>query len=139
MLSRRFPILSTPKNSFELFDEFDKIADDMFKKSSNYPPFNIYTDDDTPVIEMSVLGFSKEDIEIEFLNDQGELVIKGTHSEDSGKSDRKYSHRGLSMKNFTRTFTVNQNLSVDEITLENGLLTVTFKRNEAKTIKYDIK
>jgi HSP20 family molecular chaperone IbpA len=137
MLLRNYPIITRPTNSFDMFDEMDKVAGDMFKKSSNYPPFNIYTLDgtDTPIIEMSVIGFSKDEIEVEYLSDEGELQIKGTHKENEGK---KYAHRGLSMKNFTRVFAVNQNLSVDDVSLDSGLLTITFKRNEKKTISYDI-
>jgi len=140
MLLRNYPILSRPANSFDVFDELDKFAGDVFKKSPNYPPFNIYTLDetDTPIIEMSVIGFTRDEIEVEYLSDEGELHIKGTHKETEDKEDKKYAHRGLSMKNFTRVFTVNQNLSVDNVSLESGLLTITFKRNEKKTISYDI-
>ena len=140
----RYPILTRPKNNFDVFDEFDKIAGDMFKKSSNYPPYNVYTETstETPVIEMSVIGFSKDEIEIEYLNDEGELHIKGTkkYQEDETYAPEKtYSYRGLSMKNFTRVFNVNQNLKVDDIVMKDGLLTISFKRDEKKTIKYDIK
>lgn len=143
MLLRNHPILSRPSNSFEVFDELDKFAGDVFKKSPNYPPFNIYTeeDSDTPTIEMSVIGFSKDEIEVEYLSDEGELHIKGTKEKPDDETitpTKKYSHRGLSMKNFTRVFTVNQNLSVEDVTLESGLLTIKFKRNEKKTISYDI-
>ena len=81
----RYPILTKPKsNSFELFEEFDRLAGETFRKSSNYPPYNIYTDaTDIPTIEMSVTGFSKEDIEVEYHADEGELLVKGTHTEEN--------------------------------------------------------
>jgi HSP20 family molecular chaperone IbpA len=134
-------ILTTPgANAFELFDEIDKIASDMMRKSDNYPPYNIYStgkDESSTVIEMSVLGFKKDEINVTLHSDEGELIITGIN--ESSKEKREYSYRGLSMKNFKRTFTVNSNLEINEVTMVDGILTITFLKKEKKTVSFDIK
>jgi HSP20 family molecular chaperone IbpA len=136
----RYPILSMPKRpDFRLFDEMDKLASTAFEKAKNYPPYNIFTEGDVTTVEMSVIGFSKEDVTVEFNAEQSVITIRGTKSTEEKETDRDYSYRGLCTRNFTREFTVNAGLEVDTVTMKDGLLTIKFKKRGADIVKYDIK
>lgn len=135
----RYPILTMSKKpDFRLFDEMDKLASAAFKQADNYPPYNIFTEGDSTIVEMSVIGFNKDDISVEFDAKESVVTIKGTHSDEKKDETRDYSFRGLSTRNFTRQFTVAGALEVDDVKMNNGLLTIDFKRRGKDVVKYDI-
>jgi molecular chaperone IbpA len=92
--------------------------------SNNFPPYNIRKIDDNKfVIEMAVAGFGKQDINIDLLGDSLKITgsIKQSESAD-------YLYNGLAARDFSRAFTLNNQVVVNNATLLNGILNVFLER-----------
>lgn len=122
-----------------VFDRLREFHDEATKNIPNYPPYNIKkTDENKYVIEMAVAGFGKQDIEIETEGDK--LIIKGNAEQDSADTaDTLY--QGLALRPFTRAFTLNDQVEVQNAEMINGLLKVTLERMipESQRKKIEIK
>lgn len=126
-------------NSFKTLDDFVNtmwglnMTDTVFKTLGNYPPYDILkeTSGNTTyyILNMALAGFKKEDIEVLFIQDQ--LIIRPTS--DRIKKDKqemkRYVNRGISNKEFQRTFAVDKSLSVESVTFVDGILSIRMKVN----------
>ena len=108
-------------------------------KTSSYPPYNINRIDDLNYqIEMALAGFSKNDIEIKYSDNQ--LTIKSIESED--KEEKETLHRGISKRKFSRTFTLAEDIKVNGAELKDGMLLIELEKivpEEKKPRTIDIK
>jgi molecular chaperone IbpA len=96
---------------------------------SNYPPYNVIKhSDDQFSIELAVAGFHDGDIDVEVESNQ--LTIKGeqTQNLDDLLKDIEYLHRGISARNFVRTFTLADHVEVTNALVANGILTISLER-----------
>ena len=110
----------------DLFDRINEFHDNVAKNIPNYPPYNIKkVEDNKYVIEMAVAGFGKQDIEITTEDDK--LVIKGNVESDDTPQDNLL-WQGLALRPFTRMFTLNDQVEVNNAEMINGLLKVTLER-----------
>jgi molecular chaperone IbpA len=101
-----------------LFDELQRTA----PISNNYPPHNIVKiDEDNYLIEIAVAGFKKEDIDIQLKDSI--LTVKGKKDDT-----RTYSHKGISSREFNRTFTLGEYVQVNGANLEDGILAIQLER-----------
>jgi molecular chaperone IbpA len=113
---------------------FDNIFDELMRMNaqqgqSNYPPYNVIKhSDDQFSIELAVAGFHDGDIDVEVESNQ--LTIKGeqTQNLDDLLKDIEYLHRGISARNFVRTFTLADHVEVTNALVANGILTVSLER-----------
>ena len=102
------------------------------QQAPNYPPFNIeQIGDDNYILSLAVAGFADNEIAISLLN--GALTIKG----EKPKTDDKtvYVHRGLSFREFSRTFTLAEHVQVIAADLRDGMLTVQLERQVPESAK----
>ena len=130
--------LSTLRNALQAFDYnhmtpyavgFDRHFDRLFDyvthqaESTGYPPYNIEKQGEYNfTIEMALAGFGKKDIEVEFA--EGTLTIKSVKE----KEEKETIYKGISQRNFTRKFTLADDVIVKGAKLDNGMLTVTLER-----------
>ena len=130
--------LSTLRNALQAFDYnhmtpyavgFDRTFDRLFDyvthqaESTGYPPYNIEKQGDYNfTIEMALAGFGKKDIEVEFA--EGTLTIKSVKE----KEEKETLYKGISQRNFTRKFTLADDIVVKGAKLENGMLTIDLER-----------
>ena len=126
----------------QLAKNLKKNADWLANTAVNgtFPPFNLKkVDENKYVIEMAVAGFARQDIELTL--EDNRLVIKGeTKSDESDEGS--YLHRGIAGRNFTRTFTLADNVVIDNAELINGMLKVWMEHlipESKKPKKIDIK
>jgi len=141
-----------------IFDHFDRNLltpyavgfDRVFDRLNNYvvhqnhmtptgfPPYNIRKEGDYNfVIELALAGLSKDDLEVE-IADQTLTVRSIDKKEDEGE----LLHRGISYRQFTRTWTLAENVVVNEAKMENGMLVVRLEHvvpEEKKPRKISIK
>jgi molecular chaperone IbpA len=110
---------------------FDTVLDELMRvttqqANTNYPPYNVikYTDDQF-AIELAVAGFRDGEIDLEVENNQ--LTIKGVQATDT-REGLEFLHRGISARNFVRTFTLADHVEVVEAHTANGVLTVSLER-----------
>ena len=134
--------LSTLRNALQAFDYnhmtpyavgFDRTFDRLFDyvthqaESTGYPPYNIQkTEDYKFEIEMALAGFDKKDIEIEVA--EGVLTVKSLKEKDTGATDDYTLYKGISQRNFTRKFTLADDIVVKGAELNNGMLTINLER-----------
>lgn len=110
---------------------FDKVFDtlmdtqkSMVKIATNFPPYNIRKDGENKyTIELAVAGFGKQDVEIDMEGDK--LTIKGKVSEDDSSE---YLFKGLANRAFTRQFTLDDQVVVNNATMINGMLKIALER-----------
>ena len=141
-----------------IFDHFDRNLltpyavgfDRVFDRLNNYvvhqnhmtptgfPPYNIRKEGDYNfVIELALAGLSKDDLEIE-IADQTLTIRSIDKKEDEGE----LLHRGISYRQFTRTWTLAENVVVNEAKMENGMLVIRLEHvvpEEKKPRKVSIK
>ena len=130
--------LSTLRNALQAFDYnhmtpyavgFDRTFDRLFDyvthqaESTGYPPYNIEKQGDYNfTIEMALAGFGKKDIEIEFA--EGLLTVQSVKE----KEEKETLYKGISQRNFTRKFTLADDIVVKGAKLENGMLSIQLER-----------
>ena len=131
------------RTNLSLFDNFNQLTpyavgfDRVFDQLQNYvennststgdPPYNIQkTEDFKFEIEMALAGFDKKDINIEVA--EGVLTVKSIKDIDSGATDEYTLYKGISQRNFTRKFTLADDIVVNDAKLENGMLTIYLER-----------
>ena len=113
----------------DLFREMDKL--NLNSSNTAYPPYNIVSVDENKFqIEVAVAGFAEKDLDITLEN--GVLTIAGNKEEEEA---REFVHKGIAMRNFTRTFRLATHIEVEGAKLENGLLVVTLKRHIPEELK----
>jgi molecular chaperone IbpA len=90
----------------------------------SYPPYDIIQlDDDSYVLKLAAAGFSRKDLDITVKD--GTLVIAGNKSAEDAD---KYLHKGIAMRNFTRTFALGEYMEVVSASMEDGILIINVKR-----------
>ena len=112
-----------------MFDRFEKMFDEDFLNipTVNYPPYNIVkTGDYTYDIELALAGFNKKDIEVEYADNL--LTIKSVKSDEAKAEKDGVIHRGISKRQFTRSFTIADDVEVRGAELKDGLLKVSLER-----------
>ena len=112
----------------DMFDQFESMLGNGGLVQNNYPPYNIRkTGKDKYAIELAVAGFSKSDVEIEYedklLTVKTKKVNKSVE-ENSGE----IIHRGISQRSLSRSFTIADDVKVNEAELKDGLLTINCEK-----------
>lgn len=111
-----------------LFDLMNNAAQDT---SDPYPPFDIERlGDGAYRISLAVAGFRPEQLEV--VAQQNQLTVKGFKPEAEQKVE--FLHHGIDTRSFERRFQLADFVIVRSASLENGVLTITLKREvpEAK-------
>lgn len=96
-----------------------------FQKLDTYPPYNLVKNgDDKYVIEISVAGFSIDDIDITV--DNQKLVVSGDNKNSTNEVT--YIHKGIASRGFTRQFYLAEYVEVVSATIINGILTINLEK-----------
>ena len=111
-----------------IFEEFDRVLDSTERYNSNYPPYNICKlNDNDYKIEVALAGYSKDDIEIE-LKDNMLSVRNKTKEKVVNDESNGVIHKGISTRQFERSFTISEDIKVKNADLKNGLLNIDLER-----------
>jgi len=105
----------------ETFSRLEAIAGG----GSNYPPYNVVDGDDgRTILEVALAGFAAGDIEVE--TERNVLTISARKAPPD--KERKYSHKGISYRTFSRNWQMADDVEVESVEFESGLLTVTLRK-----------
>ncbi len=111
-----------------IFDEFDRMLESTERYSSNYPPYNINKlNDNDYKIEVALAGYSKDDIELELKENTLTVRNKSKEKVINGENNGMI-HKGISTRQFERSFTLSEDIKVKSAELNNGLLHVNLER-----------
>ena len=116
---------------------------DSVRTGANFPPYNIVkTGENTYDVELALAGFNKDDIDVEYKENQ--LTVKSKPNKDDVEEVDQYDngilHRGISKRFFSKSFTIANDVEVKGAELKDGLLKVSLERiipehKKAKTIE----
>lgn len=122
--SRDFPTFNRFAVGFDqLFDDLQRISN----QQENYPPYNIVkVSEEQTLIELAVAGFKQGDISITL--DGRLLTITGEQAQEVSETPTEYLHRGISARNFTRSFTLGDFIEINNADVKDGILTITLER-----------
>jgi molecular chaperone IbpA len=96
---------------------------------SNYPPYNIRkTGKDKYAIEVAIAGFNKNDVEVEFEDNLLTVKTKQLNKLNEKTEDGEIIHKGISQRQFSRSFTIADDVKVNGAALKDGLLTISCER-----------
>ena len=106
------------------FDSLFRTLDSMTDSTQdNYPPYNIVKNDNYYKIEVSVSGFSEEELSV--VHENYVLTISG--SKDSKDEEYEYLHKGIASRDFVKKFTLSKDLVVVDAAINDGLLVVALE------------
>ena len=114
----------------DMFDQFESmLGNGALSMQSNYPPYNIRrTGKDKYSIEVALAGFNKKDVEVEFEDNLLTVRTKQVNKPDSKNEDGEIIHKGISQRQFARSFTIADDVKVSGAELKDGLLTIGCER-----------
>ena len=113
----------------DMFDQFENmLGNGNLTMQSNYPPYNIRkTGKDNYAIEVALAGFSKKDVEVEFEDNLLTVRTKQVNKSED-ESEGEIIHKGISQRQFARSFTIADDVKVNSAELKDGLLTISCER-----------
>lgn len=119
--------LTFPRGAFvgfdHIFNDLERMA--QAHKKDHYPPHNVvHLDDDRYLIELAVVGFKQENIDITVHD--GILTVKGNR--DQRRDQKLYVHKGISGRKFERSFRLSEFVEVKGADLQDGLLVIQLER-----------
>ena len=111
-----------------IFEEFDRMLESTERYNSNYPPYNINKlNENEYKIEVALAGYSKEDIELELK--ENTLTVRNKQKEKVvNENGNGVIHKGISTRQFERSFTISEDIKVKNVQLINGLLNIDLAR-----------
>lgn len=118
---------------------FDRVASLLesaarTSQENGWPPYNIETTGENAYrIEIAVAGFRPEELTLEVKENL--LTVTGHKTANDDGVQKTYLHRGLAERDFERRFQLADYVIVTEAGLDNGLLTISLKRELPEALK----
>ena len=114
----------------DMFDQFESMLENEgLTRQSNYPHYNIRkTSKDNYSIEVALAGFNKKDVEVEFEDNLLTVRTKQVDKSVNKNADGEIIHKGISQRQFARSFTIADDVKVNGAELKDGLLTIACER-----------
>ena len=109
-----------------IFDNFERMfEDDFFNTSTSYPAYDIVkTGENQYDVEVTLAGFNKKDIKVEFADGQLSIEsVKNQTEKDNGKI-----YKGIAKRYFKKSFSIADNCEIKGAELKDGLLKVSLER-----------
>ena len=113
------------------FVGFDSLFDRLnshyqLHTTANFPPYNIRKlEENKWQVEIALAGYDKKNIEVKTI--EGNLVVQTKEVKDSS-TDEQLVHRGISQRQFTRTFAMADDSVVQRAKMEDGMLYIEIER-----------
>ena len=114
---------------------FDEIFNTLQRASipqSNYPPYDILKEaisdtDDKYIIRIAIAGFKKSDVDIEI--EDNTLTVSVCREDNTGKQKAEFLHKGISSKEFYKSFALAEYVEVKKATMSDGILRIMLEKN----------
>ena len=92
---------------------------------SSYPPYNVVDGGDgKTILEVALAGFAAGDIEVE--TERNVLTVSARKAPLD--KERTYQHKGISCRTFSRNWQMGDDVEVESVDFNDGLLTVTLRK-----------
>ena len=120
--------------AFGQFSPFSVGFDDIFNTlqrasipQSNYPPYDILKEDDKYIIRIAIAGFKKSEVDIEI--DDNTLTVSVCRDDKTGMQRAEFLHKGISTKEFYKSFALAEHVEVKKATMSDGILRIMLEKN----------
>ena len=98
------------KTTIGMDEWVQRLAAQHTSERSSYPPYNLVKESNTDFkLEVALAGYNRKDIDV--YSELNKLVVEAKKSDDD---DSEYVHRGLARRAFTRTWTLSDDVKIDE-------------------------
>lgn len=109
---------------------YNHIFDNWPQQDLKYPLVNLYkTSDGNYHLELAVAGFSKDDLEVERIDNQ--LVIRGKMQKEEIDKNVRYLRRNISKRSFVKHFPVDNQYKNIDVELKDGILYIDLEKDES--------
>ena len=131
-------------NIFDHFDRnlltphavgFDRIFDQLanhhalHQSNTGFPPYNIRKDGDYNfVIELALAGLSQDDLEVEVVEQTLTVRSVEPKHEEADGGYPELLHRGISHRKFSRSWTLADDVVVNDAKMKDGMLSIHLER-----------
>ena len=114
----------------DMFDQFENMLGNRnLTMQSNYPPYNIKkTGEDHYAIEVTLADFNRSDVEVEFEDNLLTARTKQVNKSEENNVNGEIIHKGISQRQFARSFSIADDVKVNVAELKDGLLTIFCER-----------
>ena len=114
----------------DMFNHFDHMVDHLpHMTANNYPPYNIVkTGSLTYDIEVALAGYGKKDISVNFEDNILKIESVKSKEEKEVEDNDGVLHQGIAKRNFSKTFTIAEDVEVKGAELKDGLLRVSLEK-----------
>ena len=114
--------------------ENDRNAYNNNYETFSIPAVNIVENLTNFVLEVAIPGIKKENLIIEAEEDTLKVASKAVDTKEEEEKDIQYTKREFNYTNFERSFTLPENIQIEDInaSYENGVLTITLPKMEEK-------
>ena len=114
----------------DMFDQFENmLGNGNLTLQSNYPAYNIRkTGKDHYAIEVTLAGFNRNDVEVEFEDNLLTVRTKQVNKSEENNVNGEIIHKGISQRHFARLFSIADDVKVNVAELKDGLLTISCER-----------
>ncbi|MDO1559481.1 Hsp20 family protein [Brevundimonas sp. 2R-24] len=116
------------------FDRLANMLETAAKSEANgWPPYNIEaTAENEYRIEVAVAGFRAEELSVDVKEN---LLLVAGRKQANEAEERRFLHRGLAERDFERRFQLADYVVVTNASLENGLLSISLRRELPEALK----
>lgn len=105
-------------------DEWFHRFDSLHQTVPNYPPCNVIEEDSVTLkLEVALAGFKLSEIKV--YTENNKLFVEGQKDQEP---EQNFKHRGLAKRSFVRAWTIPDDLRVEDVKFEDGLLTVRLRK-----------
>lgn len=129
---RTFDFTPFSRSSIGFDHLFDLLNDPQLSEDQGgYPPYDIVRNGpDSYRIAIAIAGFTPDEVTV--TTQQNLLTVEGRKANDD---DRRYLHRGISARAFTRRFNLEDHVEVEQANYDNGLLQIDLVRKIPEAMK----
>tara|TARA_R100000081_G_scaffold25996_1_gene11560 strand:- start:29 stop:433 length:405 start_codon:yes stop_codon:yes gene_type:complete len=107
------------------FDETFSRLEALAGSRDNYPPHNVVNGSDgRTILELALAGFSRGDIEVE--TERNVLTVSARKA--PADKEKNYAHKGISYRTFSRNWQMADDVEVESVDFEDGLLSITLRK-----------
>ena len=115
----------------DMFNHFDHMVDHLphMTAANSYPPYDIVkTGSLTYDIQVALAGYSKKDISVSFENNILKIESVKSKDEKEVEDNEGVLHRGIAKRNFSKGFTIADDVKIIGAELKDGLLKVSLEK-----------
>jgi molecular chaperone IbpA len=97
----------------------------VHESKENYPPYNLIKKSNVRFrLEVALAGFKKEEVKV--YSENNKLFVEGHSASDDEEVE--YIHKGVATRDFTRVWTISDDVVIDEVYYYDGVLVVELQR-----------